>query len=132
MKKILKMSSQNTTEVFLKHLLTKKVRIKAWQEKGDSATNMAYHASWRIMASNEYLAGPSVSLPWRVTGIIKNEENMPEDLILSIVFDIFFSKHEFLPLACFRVQGNHVSWPFFLTFLKNRYPIFLMSGLRYL
>jgi hypothetical protein len=34
------MSSQNTTEVFRKHLMTKKVRIKAWQENGDSATNM--------------------------------------------------------------------------------------------
>jgi hypothetical protein len=36
-----KLSSQNTTEVFRKHLTTKKVRIKAWQENGDSAINMA-------------------------------------------------------------------------------------------
>jgi hypothetical protein len=35
------MSGQNTTEAWRKHLMTKKVRIKAWQEKGDSAINMA-------------------------------------------------------------------------------------------
>jgi hypothetical protein len=40
----------------------------------------------------EYLAGPSLSLPWKVTGIIKNGADMPQDIILSIVFEIFCKK----------------------------------------
>jgi hypothetical protein len=61
-----KMSGQNTTEVFRKHLMTKKVRIQAWQEKGDSATNMANRQGHQGCMScqklpKENLAGPSVS-----------------------------------------------------------------------
>jgi hypothetical protein len=47
--------------------------------------------------TKEYLAGPTVSMPWRVTGIIKNEE----DLILSIVFDIFLLKTRFFAFCTF-------------------------------
>jgi hypothetical protein len=55
--------------------MTKKVRIKAWQEKGDSAINMANCLGHQKL-KKEYLAGPSVSMPWRVTGIIKNAGDM--------------------------------------------------------
>jgi hypothetical protein len=61
--------------------MTKKVRIKAWQEKGDSAINIADLLGHQKL-TKEYLAGPSVSMPWRVTGIIKNGEDMPLDIIL--------------------------------------------------
>jgi hypothetical protein len=86
-----KLSRQNTTEVFRKHLMTKKVRIKAWQENGDSEINMADRLGRQGRLGHqklkkEYLAGPSLSMPWRVTGIIKNGADMPQDIILSIVF----------------------------------------------
>jgi hypothetical protein len=79
------MSGQNTTEVFRKHLMTKKVRIKAWQENGDSATNMADRLGRQgrqgrlgcQKLTEKYLAGPSLSMPRRVTGIIKNKKDMP-------------------------------------------------------
>jgi hypothetical protein len=77
--------------------MTKKVRIKAWQEKGDSARNMADRLGRQghlgrlghQKLKKEYLAGPSLSMPWRITGIIKNGADMPQDIILSIVFEIF-------------------------------------------
>ncbi len=76
------MSGQNTTEACRKYLMTKKVRIKAWQEKGDSAINMAdcLGHQGRLghqKLTKEYFAGPIVYMPWRVTGIIKNGEDMP-------------------------------------------------------
>jgi hypothetical protein len=39
--------------------MTKKVRIKAWQETGDSAINMADRLG-RQKLKKEYFAGPSV------------------------------------------------------------------------
>jgi hypothetical protein len=74
--------------------MTKKVRIKAWQETGDSVINMADRLGCqgrlgRQKLKKEYFAGPSVFYAWRVTGIIKNGADMPQDIILSIVFGIF-------------------------------------------
>jgi hypothetical protein len=54
----------------------KKVGIKAWQEKEHSAANMAVRMGHQKL-KKEYFAGPSVSMPWRVTGIIKTGEDMP-------------------------------------------------------
>jgi hypothetical protein len=76
------MPRQNTTEVFRKLLMAKKVRIGTWKEEGDSATNMAdcLGRQGRLgpkKPTKEYLAGPSVSMPRRITGIIKKWEDMP-------------------------------------------------------
>jgi hypothetical protein len=72
--------------------MTKKIRIKAWQENGDSAINMAdlLGRPGPLEAQKRVLAGPSLSMPWRVTGIIKNGLDMPQDIILSIIFEILF------------------------------------------
>jgi hypothetical protein len=74
--------------------MTKKVRIKAWQETGDSAitwpTTWAARATWAARSSKKSILLAQVFfMPWRVTGIIKNGEDMPQDIILSIVFEIF-------------------------------------------
>ncbi len=57
-----KMPGKNTTEVFRKHLMAKKVRIRAGQEESASATDMAYRLS-RQKLTKEYLAVPSVFMP---------------------------------------------------------------------
>jgi hypothetical protein len=74
--------------------MAKKVRIRAWQESGDSAINMANRLGHQGRLGHqklkkEYFAGPCFFTPWRVTGIIKNGADMPQDIILSIVFEIF-------------------------------------------
>jgi hypothetical protein len=56
--------------------MTKKVKIRAWQEHGGSAINMADRLGHQKL-KKEFFAGPSVSMPWRVTGIFKNGEEMP-------------------------------------------------------
>jgi hypothetical protein len=69
--------------------MTKKVRIKAWQETGDSAINMA----WAARSSKKSVLPAQVFfMPWRVIGIIKNGADMPQDIILYIVFEIFCQK----------------------------------------
>jgi hypothetical protein len=56
--------------------MTKKVRIIAWQEQEDSATNMASCLGCQKL-TKEYPAGPSVSMPRRITVIIKNGKDVP-------------------------------------------------------
>jgi hypothetical protein len=68
--------------------MTKKVKIKAWQETGDSAINMADRLAARS-SKKSILPAQVFFMPWRVTGIIKNGADMPQDIILSIVFEIF-------------------------------------------
>ncbi len=70
------MSVQNTTEVFRKHLMAKKVRIKAWHETGDSAANMAVRLG-REEAHKRVSSWPNCFYALGVTGIIKNEEDKP-------------------------------------------------------
>ncbi len=74
------MSGRNTLEVIIKLLMTKKVRIRVWKEEGDLATNMADRLG-RQKLTKEYLAGPNFSMPRRMIGIIKNEENMLQELV---------------------------------------------------
>jgi hypothetical protein len=64
----LKLSRQNTTEAFRKHLMAKKVRIRAWQESEDSAINMANHLGLQghlghQKLKKEYFAGPCFLCP---------------------------------------------------------------------
>jgi hypothetical protein len=66
----------------------------------------------------EYFAGPSVFLPWKVTGIIKNGAAMPQDITLSIVLKFFVKKHDFFAFGAFFVLGNHVFRQFFCHFLR--------------
>jgi hypothetical protein len=59
------LSRQNTSEACRKHLMTKKVRIKAWQETGDSAINIADRLGRQSCLGHQklekkYFAGPSV------------------------------------------------------------------------
>jgi hypothetical protein len=56
--------------------MTKKSRIRAWQEEEVTGTVMADCLGHQKLAK-EYLAKPSVSMPRRITGIIMNGENMP-------------------------------------------------------
>jgi hypothetical protein len=81
-----KFSRQYTTEVCRKHLMTKKVRIKAWEETEDPAINMANCLGHQMLKKTILLAQVFV-MPWRVTGIIKNRAAMPQDIILSIVLE---------------------------------------------
>jgi hypothetical protein len=74
--------------------MAKKVRIRAWQESGDSAINMANRLGHQGRLGHqklkkEYFAGPCFFMPWRVTGIIKNGADIPQDILLSIIFEIF-------------------------------------------
>jgi hypothetical protein len=66
--------------------MAKKVRTRAWQESEDSAINMANHLALQGRLGHQK---PMFFMPWRVTGIIKNGADMPQDIILSIVFEIF-------------------------------------------
>jgi hypothetical protein len=63
-------------------------------------------------------------MPWRVTGIIKNGADMPQDIILSIVFGIFRTKNVIFAFVAFFVPENHVFWPFFGRFLIIGMPFF--------
>ena len=88
------MSHQNTTEVCRKHLMTKKVRIRAWQESEDSAINMANHLGLQGRLGHqklkkEYFAGQSVF--YALEGHWHHQEwgrHAPRHH-LSIVFGIF-------------------------------------------
>jgi hypothetical protein len=56
--------------------MTRKVRIRVWQGEGDLPTKMAGRLG-RMKLTKEYLAGPNVSMPRRMTSMINNGENMP-------------------------------------------------------
>jgi hypothetical protein len=76
------MSGQNTPEAIIKLLISKNVRIMFWKEEGNLATNMADRLGHQgrlghQKVTKEYLAGPNVSVPRRMTGVTKNGENKP-------------------------------------------------------
>jgi hypothetical protein len=115
--------------------MTKKVRIKAWQENGDSEINMADRLGRQGRLGHqklkkEYLAGPSLSMPWRVTGIIKNGADMPQDIILSIVFLNFLLKIVIFCLWRLFCSQKSCYLAIFWAFFNNWYAVFLMNGLK--
>ncbi len=53
-------------------------------------TAWAARSAWATRRSKKSILPAQVFfMPWRVTGIIKNGADMPQDIILSIVFGIF-------------------------------------------
>jgi hypothetical protein len=56
-------------------------------------------------------------MPWRVTGIIKNGADMPQDIIYISFLKFFVKQRDFFAFGAFFVPENHVFWLFFGRFL---------------
>jgi hypothetical protein len=69
------MPGQNKTEGIKKILMAKKARLKASPEEEATGTAMA-DCLGRQKLTKENLAGPSISMPRRITEIIKSGGNM--------------------------------------------------------
>jgi hypothetical protein len=116
------MSGQNTTEVFRKHLMTIKVRIKAWQEKGVSATNMANCLGLQGCLGGQKLtkvclSGLSVLCPG---GSLASSRMGKTSLRPFFTYRFWYlSLRKFFAFGgFFFVTGNHVFWPLCIIFLE--------------
>jgi hypothetical protein len=69
------MAGQNKTKGIKKLLMAKKARNKACPEEEATGSAMADHLG-RHKLKKDNLAGPSVSMPRRITGIITSCESM--------------------------------------------------------
>jgi hypothetical protein len=100
--------------------MTKKVRIKAWQETGDSAINMADRLGPQGRQKLKmYFAGPSVF--YALEGHWHHQEwgqTCPKISFHPLFLKFFVKKHDFLPLARFFFSPeNHVFFVVFGRFL---------------
>ncbi len=127
------MSRQNTTEVFRKHFMAKRVRIRAWQESGDSAINMANHLGrlGHQKLKKEYFAGPCFLCPGGSLASSRMGQTCPKTSFYPSFLKFFVKKRDFLAFCRFFCSQKSCFLAIFSKFLKNRYPFFLMNGWRH-
>jgi hypothetical protein len=93
--------------------MTQKVRIKAWQETGDSVINMADRLG-RQKLKKKYFAGQSVFLsPGGSLASSRMLQTCPETSFIHHFWNFLLKNVIFLRLARFFIPRNHVFWPFF-------------------
>jgi hypothetical protein len=110
--------------------MTKKVGIKAWQEIGDSALNIANRLGRqklkRVFCRPKCYLCPGGSLASSRMG-----QTCPKISYYPSFLKFFIKNCDFLHLARFFVPEHHVFLAIFWAFFNNRYAVFLMNGLRY-
>jgi hypothetical protein len=88
--------------------MAKKVRIKAWQESGDSAINMADslgrqgHLGHQKL-KKEYFAGPCFLCPGGSLASSRMGQTCPKTSFYPSFLKFLVKKHDFLPLGLFFV-----------------------------
>jgi hypothetical protein len=101
--------------------MAKKVRIRAWQELGDSAINMANHLGrqGRLGHQNlkkEYFAGPCFLCPGGSLASLRMGQTCPKTSFYQSFLKFFVKKRDFLPLARFLFPEIMFFGNFFIIF----------------
>jgi hypothetical protein len=113
--------------------MAKKVRIRAWQESEDSATNMANHLGLQGCLGHqklkkEYFAGPCFLCPGGSLASSRMGQTCPKTSFYPSFLKFFVKKRDFLAFGSFFYSQKSYFLAIFSSFFKNRYPFFLMNG----
>jgi hypothetical protein len=84
-------------------LPAKKVGIRAWQESGDSAINMANHLGrlGHKKLKKEYFAGPCFLCPGGSLASSRTGQTCPKTSFYPSFLKFFVKKHDFLAFGVF-------------------------------
>jgi hypothetical protein len=100
--------------------MAKKVRIKAWQESGDSAINMADRLGRQghQKLKKEYFVGPCFLCPGGSLASSRMGQTCSKTSFYPSFLKLFIKKRDCFAFGAFFVPGNHVFWQFFHHFLR--------------
>jgi hypothetical protein len=113
--------------------MAKKVRIKAWQESGDSAINMADRLGCQGRLGHqklkkEYFAGPCFLCPGGSLASSRMGQICPKTSFYPSFLKFLVKKHDFFAFGAFFCSRKSCFLAIFSFSFKNRYPFFLMNG----